>query len=313
MRYMKNKLTNASNSPLRYPGGKGKISLFVGNVLVDNEINGTYIEPFAGGAGVAINLLLANKIRNIVINDLDDGVYSFWKTVVADPEYLLRRIRKVPFDYIKDGPKLTPDAYARYWSEVKKRFDFDHYTDYRCKGFDFFMLNRMNVSGIVRGGPIGGHEQTGKYDISARFNRETLCRRIERIAGLSSRITVTNLEASYFCKVLSKERYCSMSNALVFVDPPYYVQGRNLYNSFATDRIHKLMAERLLQENGWKWILTYDKAPQIDKLYPATKVNKYEYQISYSANKRGKYSEYLFTSPELHISSFDNVSLHALF
>lgn len=298
---------------MRYPGGKGKISLFVGNVLVDNEINGTYIEPFAGGAGVAINLLLANKIRNIVINDLDDGVYSFWKTVVADPEYLLRRIRKVPFDYIKDGPKLTPDAYARYWSEVKKRFDFDHYTDYRCKGFDFFMLNRMNVSGIVRGGPIGGHEQTGKYDISARFNRETLCRRIERIAGLSSRITVTNLEASYFCKVLSKERYCSMSNALVFVDPPYYVQGRNLYNSFATDRIHKLMAERLLQENGWKWILTYDKAPQIDKLYPATKVNKYEYQISYSANKRGKYSEYLFTSPELHISSFDNVSLHALF
>lgn len=298
---------------MRYPGGKGKISLFVGNVLVDNEINGTCIEPFAGGAGVAINLLLANKIRNIVINDLDDGVYSFWKTVVADPEYLLRRIRKVPFDYIKDGPKLTPDAYARYWSEVKKRFDFDHYTDYRCKGFDFFMLNRMNVSGIVRGGPIGGHEQTGKYDISARFNRETLCRRIERIAGLSSRITVTNLEASYFCKVLSKERYCSMSNALVFVDPPYYVQGRNLYNSFATDRIHKLMAERLLQENGWKWILTYDKAPQIDKLYPATKVNKYEYQISYSANKRGKYSEYLFTSPELHISSFDNVSLHALF
>ena len=309
---MKNKLTNASNSPLRYPGGKGKISLFVGNALADNEINGTYVEPFAGGAGVAINLLLANKVEDIVINDLDDGVYSFWKTVVTDPEYLLKRIRKVPFDYIKDGPKLTPDTYARYWSEIKKRFDFDHYTDYRHKGFDFFMLNRMNVSGIVRGGPIGGHEQTGKYNISARFNRETLCRRIERIARLSSRITVTNLEASYFCKMLSKEKYCSMNNTLVFVDPPYYVQGRNLYNSFATDRIHKLMAERLLQENEWKWILTYDKAPQIDKLYPAIKVNKYEYQISYSANKRGKYSEYLFTSPELHINSFDNVSLHAL-
>ena len=142
MGIMKSKLTNVSNSPLRYPGGKGKISLFVGNVLEDNGIDGTYVEPFAGGAGIAINLLLADRVENIVINDLDDGVYSFWNTVINDPEYLLREIRKVPFDYAQSSPELTPEAYARYWSSIKKRFAFNHYSDSRQKGFDFFRCHQ---------------------------------------------------------------------------------------------------------------------------------------------------------------------------
>lgn len=309
---MKNKLTNAANSPLRYPGGKGKLSLFVGKVLDDNGIDGTYVEPFAGGAGIAINLLLADKVHNIVINDLDNGVYSFWNTVVKDPEYLLRKIKNVPFDYADKSSDTTPTEYAKYWIEIKKRFDFNHYSDPRKKAFDFFMLNRMNVSGIIKGGPVGGRSQNGKYNIAARFNKGTLINRIERIAGLSERITVTNLEASYFCRLLSEGRYCKTENSLVFLDPPYYVQGRNLYNSFATDRIHSLVAERLLVEKTWKWILTYDEDPKIDELYPTSEVNKYEYQIAYSANKRGKYSEYLFTSKDIRADSFDNVTLHKL-
>lgn len=306
---MKKNLTNAANSPLRYPGGKGKLSLFVGKVLADNDIDGTYVEPFAGGAGIAINLLLADKIHNIVINDLDDGVYSFWNTVVKDPEYLLRRINNVPFDYANKASDTNPAEYAKYWSGIKKRFDFNHYSDPREKAFDFFMLNRMNVSGIIKGGPIGGRSQGGEYNIAARFNKATLAKRIVRIAQLANRITVTNLEASYFCQLLSKGKYCDTRNSLVFLDPPYYVQGRNLYNSFATDRIHSFVAERLLAEKTWKWILTYDQVPIIDEMYPAAEVNKFEYQIRYSANKRGKYSEYLFTSKGLNVNSFDNVML----
>ena len=42
-------------SPLRYPGGKGKLAPFM--ELMIRKLNlqgGTYIEPFAGGAGIAI-------------------------------------------------------------------------------------------------------------------------------------------------------------------------------------------------------------------------------------------------------------------
>jgi DNA adenine methylase len=87
-------ITNGAHSPLRYPGGKGKITQFVNNILEENGINGTYIEPLAGGAGVAINLLLAGKVDKIIINDLDNGVYAFWYTLVHSPKYLINHIKK---------------------------------------------------------------------------------------------------------------------------------------------------------------------------------------------------------------------------
>lgn len=308
------KLTNGYSSPLRYPGGKGKISKFIGRTLEINGIDGTYIEPFAGGAGVAVNLLLSERVNRIVINDLDDGVYSFWQTVIEDPGYLLKRIREVPFDY-NHRDALSSKEYFSYWTRVKRRFDFDHYTDVRQKGFDFFMLNRMNVSGIIKGGPIGGRQQGRRYNISVRFNKNTLQQQIMAIAAMSDRVTVTNLEASHFCKLIADGRFGDPSNSLVFVDPPYYVQGRNLYNYYATDRIHALIAEQLLKANNyceWKWLLTYDEAKQIDQLYPDNDVNKYEYRISYSANKRGRFLEYMFTSQDLKVLSYSNVQLFNL-
>lgn len=195
------------------------------------------------------------------------------------------------------------------WKAIRKRYDFNHYSDIRRKGFDFFMLNRMNVSGIIKGGPIGGAAQDGKYNISSRFNKSTLKKRIERIAAEKERITVSNLEASHFFKLLSDGKFCDMKNSLIFADPPYYVQGRNLYNSYATATIHSLVAKRLVAEPDWNWILTYDKAPQICRLYSDKNVKQYEYQIAYSANKRGYYSEYMFASRKMTMQSYANVTL----
>ena len=308
------RLTNSSNSPLRYPGGKGKISRFIGNVMEENEITGTYIEPFAGGAGIAINLLLSNRVSKILINDLDEGVYSFWTDVTRNPEWLIHMIRNVPFDYHDRPGSFSGVEYSHYWEKIKARYIRNAYSDMRLKGFDFFMLNRMNVSGILKGGPIGGKHQDGRYNISSRFNKKTLIRRITDIANQSSRITVTSLEGSYLCKRLSHDNEFveDVSNALVFVDPPYYVQGKNLYNSYAPDRIHELVASSLLAEHPWHWILTYDLSARINELYPDMGLKKYRYQISYSANKRGKFDEYMFVSPELNIDSSENVNLVSL-
>lgn len=304
-----NKLTNASGSPLRYPGGKGKISRFVGHVLEMNNIDGTYAEPFAGGAGVAVNLLLHDKVNRIIINDLDEGVYEFWKLLVSDPNWLIREIDKVPFDYTDKTLRKTPNELINFWSTIHRRYTLNRYSDMRLKGLDFFMLNRMNVSGIIKGGPIGGHDQNGIYNISSRFNKEMLKKRIRLLSEKSEQITVLRSEASFFLGRLSEGVYCDIDNCLVFVDPPYYVQGKNLYNSYATNRIHELVADKLLESTNLKWLLTYDEAPQINQLYPNTQVKKYRYQIAYSANKRGRFGEYMFVSPELRIESYDNVEL----
>lgn len=60
------------------------------------HIGGTYIEPFAGGAGIALELLEKNIVNEIVINDLDKGIYSFWKAILTETERFVEDIRNVP-------------------------------------------------------------------------------------------------------------------------------------------------------------------------------------------------------------------------
>ncbi|MDU5615559.1 MAG: DNA adenine methylase, partial [Varibaculum cambriense] len=238
------RLSNRCLSPLRYPGGKAKITQFIANVLDTNKITGTYIEPFAGGAGVALNLLYAGKVNSIIINDLDDGVYSFWKTATNEPGYLTNKIKKVPFSY---GESNNPEVLSSYWQAIKKRYETNRYRDTRLKAFDFLMLNRMNVSGIINAGPIGGITQENSYDISARFNKQTLIERLELLYAYSDKIRVTSFEASHFLDLLSQGYFNTTSNSLVYLDPPYFNQGKKLYSCFAPYIIHSQIADKLLK------------------------------------------------------------------
>ena len=140
-------------SPLRYPGGKGKLSSFM-EVLIrkTGHMNGTYIEPFAGGAGIAINLLLNNIVSKIVINDLDKGIYSFWKAILTETDRFASDILSVP---------LNMDEWNRQrviYMEKSQKYSYD-------LGFAAFYLNRTNRSGIIKGGVIGGKEQSGRWKL----------------------------------------------------------------------------------------------------------------------------------------------------
>ncbi|MFW0901910.1 DNA adenine methylase [Gardnerella sp. Marseille-QA0894] len=304
------RVTNKPTSPLRYPGGKGKITRFIDHLLDINSLHGTYIEPFAGGAGIATNLLLANKVDSIIINDKDDGVYYFWNTLVTNPSYLIRAIKKVPFDFYTGlHTDFSSEQAHIYWHRVNARYKSNRYRNMQDKAVDFFLLNRMNVSGIIDGGPIGGINQVNRYNITSRFNKKTLISRIEDLADVKSRIHVENMEASFFFTKLSEGKLCNLDECFVFADPPYYEQGKNLYTTFASDRIHELVAEQLLSHPQWKWILTYDVAQEISELYKNQDIQTFNYNIAYSANKRGQYDEFMFADTRLKIESFDNVEL----
>lgn len=308
-------LTNGSRTPLRYPGGKGKVTRYVAHLLDLNGVDGTYIEPFAGGAGVAVNLLLAGRVKRIIINDLDHGVSSFWHTLTHEKSTLIDAIKRVPFDTHTSLDEFTADERFRYWRSVHDRYVRDEDRSMEDIAFDFFMLNRMNVSGIVKGGPIGGYSQSGKYNIGARFNKDELIRRIDAIAARSDSIMVRNDEGSHFCSRLFRGEIpgVQQSNTFMFVDPPYYRQGRNLYNSYATDKIHDLVARELLKHGlEWNWIVTYDDEPFIRDTYDCEQLQKYRYDITYSANKRGKFKELLYSPEGTKVESYDNVQLEPL-
>lgn len=270
-------------SPLRYPGGKAALAGFFEDLIGRLEIvKPHYIEPYAGGAGAGIALLAENVVERITINDIDPAVYAFWTAATKHTDEMMRLVHDVP---------LSIDEWRRQ-REIYKSTDV---SDVLALGFSFFYLNRTNRSGILNGGVIGGLSQAGKYKIDARFNREMLIGRLERIGNLSDRINVLSLDGRTIVG-----RYGDCSDVFMYIDPPYVVAGSKLYlNSFEV-RDHEKLAETVDQVESANWIVTYDQSELISELYD--KYFQCELELTYSAQKPGKAVELLIASPDVRVA-----------
>lgn len=261
-------------SPLRYPGGKGRLSSFM-EVLIKKtgHINGTYIEPFAGGAGIAINLLLNNYVSKIVINDLDKGIYSFWRAILTETDRFISDIISVP---------LSMDEWHRQraiYMEKSQKYSYD-------LGFATFYLNRTNRSGIIKGGVIGGKNQSGRWKMDARFNKNTLIQRIQEIVKRKNGIHVYNKDINSFLIHYAPKYF---NNALIYFDPPYYTKGHELYMNFFRYTDHVRISEQISQLNDVDWIITYDIRDEILELYREWECRRLAW--SYSAGTQKKVDE----------------------
>lgn len=258
-----------AHSPLRYPGGKNCIFPFVSSLISENGLVGCkYIEPYAGGAGLALRLLYEEYAESIIINDLDPLVNAFWDICVTQTERLVEWIEATP---------VTVDTWRRCKEKIRQNTCSNRFE----LATSFFFLNRTNVSGVLNGGVIGGLQQTGKYKIDARFNKTELIRRIEKISRFSSRIEVTSMDGIELI-----EKYTSqVDKTFLYLDPPYYEKGSNLYLNAYGDDDHKQLAEhvrRLLTP----WLLSYDNSYFIKNLYQPFKKRAYKLQHS-TSNKIG--------------------------
>jgi len=255
-------------TPLRYPGGKQRLSPFIAEIIESNDIsNGHYVEPYAGGAGVAIELLLSKKVLNIHLNDSDFGIYSFWHSVINRPDELCKMIATA---------SMTVDEWRLRKSILKK-------CDRRKKlelGFSVFFLNRCNRSGILTAGVIGGLDQKGNYKMDARFSRNDLIRRIEAITKFKDNIHLTNFDAEKYIKNYIPNL---PTNTLVYLDPPYFVKGGELYLNAYKKKDHERISKVIQEEITHKWVLSYDGVPEIVNLYQNRR--HFHYDLQYSAEK----------------------------
>ena len=151
-----------TKSPLRYPGGKTQLSRYVRHLLDINNVHNTYIEPFAGGFGVALELLFNNDVEQIVMNDFDPSIYSIWNMILHNRDEFISLIKNTP---------ITIEEWF-YQKDIRNKLKND--SNSIENAFATFFLNRTNVSGIISAGPIGGLKQQGKYKIDCRFNKEKL-------------------------------------------------------------------------------------------------------------------------------------------
>lgn len=100
-----------NNSPLRYPGGKSRVSGFVAQLIRNNNIvKGNYVEPFAGGAGVALNLLFNATVDNIYINDKDRAIYAFWLAITQNTEQFIEKFLAPKLQYLNGKNKEKYNA-----------------------------------------------------------------------------------------------------------------------------------------------------------------------------------------------------------
>lgn len=279
-------------SPLRYPGGKSKVLDFIIKLIEENDCVGTeYVEPYAGGAGVAMGLLIGGYVSKIHINDIDVGIYSFWKSILENTENFIQLIEESPITIAEWNKQ----------KEIYKRGN-DH-TELEI-GFATFYLNRCNRSGIITAGCIGGKEQKGSYKLDARFNKNNLISRILQIASLKDKIELYNQDTLSLISSKKEE----FNNMILYLDPPYYVKGSSLYKNFYKHDDHGEISAVIKSVSG-HWIVSYDNVPEIIDLY--SDVRNREFSINYSAGEKKKGKEVMFFSNSLCIPNIEIIqSMH---
>ncbi|WGE48093.1 DNA adenine methylase [Actinobacillus equuli] len=271
-------------TPLRYPGGKSKFSSNIKKIIEDNGLYGHYIEPYAGGAGVALDLIFNSYCKEIHINDFDIAIYNFWNSIISYPCEFIKLIESTP---------VTIDEWK------KQRYilnDFNNTPNkYSCleHGFATFFLNRTNRSGILKAGVIGGLTQNGVYKLDCRFNKKSLISRIEKIADIAEYIHVYNLDALDWLTNIDKK---VPKNSLIYLDPPYYIKGQGLYRNYYTHDDHILISKELTKIKT-PWVVSYDNHPEIKNIY--SEYRQREYELNYSAQNKIKGTEVMIYSNQL--------------
>lgn len=255
------------------------MSGLLADVVDLNDLRGcAYYEPYAGGAGAALDLLRTGVVSEIFINDADLRVGAFWESALGETMRFVERIFEVP---------LTIEEWRRQRAVCANPGTGDRFS----VGFSAFYMNRCNRSGVLTGsGPIGGHAQAGKWSLGVRFNREALAERILALGRYRDRIRVSNRDAIEFLKD-SLPRGVARKRVLVYLDPPYVEKGKRLYlNSYGT-RDHAALARYIIAQTTLPWVMSYDDTGLIRRLYAELQLG--ELPIRYSLQNKRSASELL--------------------
>jgi DNA adenine methylase len=261
----------------RYPGGKSKIGKIIINKLlaiINNNKELEYREPFFGGGSIGLNFLknIPDK-NNIWINDYDYGISNLWTSVICFSEELKKRVKN-----------YKPSVESFY--ELKKDLLLGS-DDVLDSGFKKLVIHQISYSGLGTrsGGPLGGKKQSSKYKIDCRWSPDYICKRIDEFNLLFSKYKLKeNICTKHdFSKLITD---CDKMS-LLYLDPPYYLKGGDLYQySFNVKDHYRLSV--LLKNTKHHWILSYDDTPEIREMYYWAKIeeiNNINYTIKTSRSK----------------------------
>jgi DNA adenine methylase len=271
-------------TPLRYPGGKQKLTPYILELIKANSLEGCdYVEPYAGGAGVAMQLLIDGHVNRVHLNDSSIHLYAFWHSILNRTDDFCRKITK---------SLMTIDEWKYHREIVRNPTAHDLFD----VGFSTFYLNRTNRSGVLSGGVIGGLSQSGQWKIDARFPHKALIERIELIATKREKINIFNKDAEdFFSEVVPN----LPEHSLMYCDPPYFEKASGLYLNFYKPDDHERISKVIQLINNVRWIVSYDGVKNILDYYSDRR--NFLYNLQYNVSRVYKGSEVFIFSDDLVI------------
>jgi DNA adenine methylase len=261
----------------RYPGGKSRIrGTIVDHLNVYSERVGVeYREPFLGGGSVALSFVEDNPYwSDVWINDKDVGISCLWTSLLRFPQRLLDMVASfVPsvdeFYRMKDylSGELCPGT-------------DDELVDI---GFSKLAIHQLSYSGlgVMSGGPLGGKSQKSKYPIDCRWSVQALSKGIRRNHKILSSLNVRGNACS---STDFSEMILADGDALLYLDPPYYVKGNQLYHIGFSSNDHNRLCSMLCSCTN-PWILSYDDCPEVRSMYEWACVE--EVPVNYTTGGKG--------------------------
>jgi len=267
---------------LRYPGGKAKISEPIIKALIDiykTNPSAEYREPFFGGGSIGFKLLSQNKIQKVWINDFDRGMSALWTATIIDPDGLKEKINE-----------FTPSINAFY--EFKKELlNVPDIYDITDVGFKKLAIHQLSYSGLgtKSGGPLGGVDQKSEYKIDCRWSPKTLHNNIDKANKYLSQV---ELRGNKCWSRDFEELLIEDCPAFLYLDPPYFIKGNEMYQHGFATKDHERLANSL-RKSTHSWVLSYDDCPAIRKLYSWAGIK--EIELKYTINTVRNKVELLIT------------------
>ncbi len=260
----------------RYPGGKNKLKKIIIKKILPYINNKTqYREVFFGGGSICLDMIKDNTIDNIWINDKDIGIACLWTSLISHHQILKEKI--IHFTPSVDKFYNIRDELLQLKTQPSDIIDI---------GFKKLAIHQLSFSGLgtKSGGPLGGKEQKSAYKIDCRWSPDYICKKIDKIHNLLNNIKIykgscTNLDFEH----IINDNHC---NSVLYLDPPYYIKGNELYQYGFTQEDH-IRLSNLLYNTKHKWVLSYDDCEEIQELYQWANIQQISasYTISGSRQK----------------------------